>query len=235
MSQPPSSRKSLLLILSVALVFAGVLALVFWLGQGAGGRVAAPTAGPAPAAPGDQLAGPPPNATPVTSTPERYVPGSVPPPPPAPNPQRTPPDFPARAPGTTAAASAGSGSTPPEEVSPLAATLAERQSAPERQIQAVMGVLRQYLGDFRAYPAGDNVQVTRALTGNNPQARAYLPPEHPAISPGGELLDGWGEPYFFHMISRDELEIRSAGPDREMYTGDDLLEKSPGAGDGTQL
>jgi hypothetical protein len=35
------------------------------------------------------------------------------------------------------------------------------------------------------------------------------------------MCDRWGTPYFFHQVSKTEMEIRSAGPDRRMWTGDD--------------
>jgi hypothetical protein len=39
----------------------------------------------------------------------------------------------------------------------------------------------------------------------------------------GELVDRWGTPYFFHQLSRDHMEIRSAGPDKVMWTQDDPI------------
>jgi hypothetical protein len=41
----------------------------------------------------------------------------------------------------------------------------------------------------------------------------------------GQLIDNWGTPFFFHSLSRNEMEIRSAGPDRRMWTTDDLASK----------
>ena len=41
----------------------------------------------------------------------------------------------------------------------------------------------------------------------------------------GELVDAWGTPYFFHQISGSEMEIHSAGPDKIMWTSDDLVVK----------
>jgi len=37
-----------------------------------------------------------------------------------------------------------------------------------------------------------------------------------------ELCDRWGTPFFFHQESAYAMGIRSAGPDREMYTEDDV-------------
>jgi hypothetical protein len=49
-----------------------------------------------------------------------------------------------------------------------------------------------------------------------------IPRGHPAINPDGELCDRWGTPYFFHSESRRRTTIRSAGPDRQMWTADDV-------------
>jgi hypothetical protein len=38
----------------------------------------------------------------------------------------------------------------------------------------------------------------------------------------GELIDDWQTPYFFHQVSGRQMEIYSAGPDRQMWTPDDL-------------
>jgi len=36
-------------------------------------------------------------------------------------------------------------------------------------------------------------------------------------------VDPWGTPYFFHQLSGKEMEIHSAGPDKMMWTADDLV------------
>lgn len=88
----------------------------------------------------------------------------------------------------------------------------------------VLEVLRAYRRLVGAFPAGeDNRQLVRALLGANPKRLPVLPRDHPRLSVNGELLDAWGRPFFFHLISRDAIEVRSAGPDREFYTGDDIV------------
>ena len=39
----------------------------------------------------------------------------------------------------------------------------------------------------------------------------------------GELIDRWGTPFFFHQLSREFMQVRSAGPDRRHFTADDVL------------
>jgi hypothetical protein len=41
-------------------------------------------------------------------------------------------------------------------------------------------------------------------------------------------VDRWGTPLYFHAISRDRLEVRSAGPDKVMWTEDDVQRQSDG-------
>jgi len=45
------------------------------------------------------------------------------------------------------------------------------------------------------------------------------------INAKGELVDYWGTPFFFHQLSGTQMEIHSAGPDRQMWTGDDIVIK----------
>jgi hypothetical protein len=35
-------------------------------------------------------------------------------------------------------------------------------------------------------------------------------------------LDRFGTPYFFHPISETRIDVRSAGPDRKLWTEDDV-------------
>jgi hypothetical protein len=72
-------------------------------------------------------------------------------------------------------------------------------------------------------PIGDNVDITAVLTGRNSLGFAFIPLDCPALNANGELCDRWGTPYFFHQISGQEMGIRSAGPDRKMWTADDVV------------
>ena len=86
--------------------------------------------------------------------------------------------------------------------------------------------IRLSLRDFRTVmggnPVGTNKEITAALNGGNPK-QARLLPEGETINANGELVDRWGTPYFFHQLSKDQMEIRSAGPDKKMYTEDDTV------------
>ena len=43
------------------------------------------------------------------------------------------------------------------------------------------------------------------------------------VNENGEMVDAYGTPLFFHQLSGKEMEIRSAGEDRKMWTFDDLV------------
>ena len=76
---------------------------------------------------------------------------------------------------------------------------------------------------FAGNPVGTNPEITQALEGENPRHINFLKADGNRVNSRGELVDSWGTPYFFHQISGSEMEIRSAGPDKVMYTGDDLV------------
>ena len=86
------------------------------------------------------------------------------------------------------------------------------------------GFFQLYRERFGSMPSGeDNAQFLNALRGRNPAALGIFPLAHPRLDSTGQLLDRWGTPYFFHALSRDHIQIRSAGPDRSFYTEDDVV------------
>ena len=85
------------------------------------------------------------------------------------------------------------------------------------------------LRDFRTStgenPVGTNAEIMKALMGDNPRGAKFGPPEGMMLNGDGELLDPWGSPFFFHQVSRDVMEIISAGPDKRRGTDDDLISR----------
>ena len=118
--------------------------------------------------------------------------------------------------------------TSEEGRSPLADELHSKERTGVEDLAVVLNLFTHYRTRFQGYPVGeDNATFVNALTGSNPGHLAFISRDHPAIDAQGRLLDRWGEPFFFHLLGREELEIRSAGPDRQLYTTDDLLTASP--------
>jgi hypothetical protein len=75
----------------------------------------------------------------------------------------------------------------------------------------------------RGNPVGENNEITAALMGRNKLGFAFIPVDCAAVNRRGELCDRWGTPYFFHQLSGEKMEIRSAGPDRRLWTADDQV------------
>jgi len=100
------------------------------------------------------------------------------------------------------------------------------QVGPETALQNVQRAVRQYGEMFGGNPVGTNPEITSQLSGDNPKHINFINPQPGAhINGNGELVDAWGTPYFFHQISGSEMEIHSAGPDKIMWTSDDLVVK----------
>jgi hypothetical protein len=97
---------------------------------------------------------------------------------------------------------------------------------PEIALGKVAHAIRDYASMFGGNPVGTNPEITAALNGQNPrQANFINPGAGMRINGKGELVDAWGTPYFFHQLSGTDMEIRSAGPDKTMWTSDDLVVK----------
>jgi hypothetical protein len=89
-------------------------------------------------------------------------------------------------------------------------------------VHRLLDVFQLLVKSGGSIPLGSNEDVVLALTGKNPHQVKFLSLEHPAIDKQGRFVDRWETPLYFHAISRDRIEIRSAGPDRRMWTGDDI-------------
>jgi hypothetical protein len=116
---------------------------------------------------------------------------------------------------------------------PGAASASEMLNQPDQSaredIQAVHTMLADYHFVFGEVPLGGlNEEITRGLRGDNPKKIIFLTARAGGASASGALLDRWGTPYFFHKLSRDVIDLRSAGPDHKFWTADDVFEESSG-------
>jgi hypothetical protein len=97
---------------------------------------------------------------------------------------------------------------------------------PAAVLRNMRSAVRDYGARFGGNPIGNNREITAKLNGGNPNQIVFLKEEDGMrINQRGELIDNWGTPFFFHQISGTEMEIRSAGRDRKMWTADDLVLK----------
>jgi hypothetical protein len=133
---------------------------------------------------------------------------------------------------TASPSASAAAASPGSAGSPLAADLNSPDSDAMHDVKTVHALLRLYLRALhhrQGPPIGDDIDLAHVLTGHNPMHFVIIPAGNPALSADGHLIDRWGTPYFIHPIGYGVFEIRSAGPDRKLFTGDDIVD-GPAAG-----
>jgi hypothetical protein len=116
----------------------------------------------------------------------------------------------------------------------MADELHNQENPPERDLEIVQQFLTLYGKAFKeGMPTGDNGDITAALIGVADVTRPgqLFPRNHRAIR-DGQLIDRWGTPFWFHPNSSSQMEIRSGGPDKQMFTQDDVILNPSPAGFG---
>lgn len=91
-----------------------------------------------------------------------------------------------------------------------------------KDLEIVSSLLETYYSVYHAFPMGDNADLMAAFTGKNPRGIEFFSKDSEMLNAQGELVDRWGTPFFFHRISGDLIEIRSGGPDGQVWTEDDF-------------
>ena len=100
--------------------------------------------------------------------------------------------------------------------------------SPERDLEIIAEALAQYRRVFgRNPPGGGNAEIVAGLLGGNAKKLAVIPPDLPAVNAAGEMTDRWGTPFHFHPVSGTVTEVVSAGPDRLLWTADDVGALNP--------
>lgn len=113
------------------------------------------------------------------------------------------------------------------EIQKLADKLTEQSETPLRDLEIVNEFVDLYRKSFSHLPVGSNEDITAILTGQNPKKGLLFPPDSPMIIKG-QIVDRWGTPYWLHPNSGARIEIRSAGPDKNLFSPDDIvLNQSP--------
>ena len=78
-------------------------------------------------------------------------------------------------------------------------------------------------------PLSANEDWAAMLRGENAAQERFLPDQHVALNPQGQLIDRWSSPLFFHALGGGRYEIRSAGPDKKLWTEDDFHRNPDGS------
>jgi hypothetical protein len=78
-------------------------------------------------------------------------------------------------------------------------------------------------------PLSANEDWVDLLRGRNAAQEQFLPATHVALNTNGQLVDRWGTPLFFHALGSGRYELRSAGPDKKLWTADDIHRNADGS------
>jgi hypothetical protein len=97
-----------------------------------------------------------------------------------------------------------------------------------RRLQRVITGYHSVIKDASRFPIGGNADLSAALTGENANREVFVSKGHPIIR-DGLLTDRWGSPLIVHPEAWRQLELRSPGPDRIPYNGDDLILRPDGS------
>ena len=132
---------------------------------------------------------------------------------------------------TNSSAGAGATATSPNNLASRAASPNPAPAASELQNLPPLTVLdkarvavHNYNSAFGENPVGTNPEITATLMGKNPKGINFITPDSGLrVNENGEMVDAYGTPFFFHQLSGQEMEIRSAGEDRKMWTFDDVV------------
>ncbi len=182
-----------------------VTGVIFWLGSRSGSR----SREAKPASAGDPTLAAEPGKKAVAS--EAVRPPATTAVPPAPSGVMPPP--PGDAPAPSVDDLPAPGATEPGTLQP---------GRLRADIEDVQFALRDFRTGLGGNPVGNNAEITKALLGDNVKQIKIPVPTGSQINDRGELCDRLGTPYFFHQLSAIQMEVRSAGPDRKMWTADDV-------------
>ena len=78
-------------------------------------------------------------------------------------------------------------------------------------------------------PLSANEDWAGLLRGQNAAHERFLPDQCVALSADGRLVDRWGTPLFFHALGGGRFELRSGGPDKKLWTADDIHRNADGS------
>lgn len=98
----------------------------------------------------------------------------------------------------------------------------DKTTTPDEALAVIDQLISHYRFAYKENPVGvENFEITEQLLGKNPKKIVFIAEDSSALD-GNELIDQWGTPYFFHPQSSDHMEIVSAGPDKTLWTKDDI-------------
>jgi len=109
---------------------------------------------------------------------------------------------------------------------------ADTNLPPENDLTLMLRLMENSLLLLKAAanrPLSANEDWADMLRGRNGASEQFLPVTHVALNSSGQLVDRWGTPLFFHSLGSGRYELRSAGPDKKLWTTDDLHRNADGS------
>ena len=97
-------------------------------------------------------------------------------------------------------------------------------SKTETDIAQLQRALANYFREYNTLPAGNNVAVMKSLTGDNPRKFVFFAFSSARMGTDRAFLDEWKTAFRITFAKPATAEVRSAGPDREVGTSDDVFE-----------
>ncbi|MBE7497167.1 MAG: hypothetical protein HS117_19675 [Verrucomicrobiaceae bacterium] len=112
--------------------------------------------------------------------------------------------------------------TAAEEILLAYSSSSTRQEDDLHAMAHVFSNLRLLVKGDAPFRMGANEEFAAALLGKNAAKEVFLSTPHACLNEKGQIIDRWGSALFFHVRDAQRIDIRSAGPDRVMWTADDL-------------
>lgn len=72
-----------------------------------------------------------------------------------------------------------------------------------------------------------NEDLSKFLRGKNDYKTPFVSADSHIFNEQKMIIDRWGTPIHIHTISRDRFELRSAGPDKRLFSDDDFFWSHP--------
>ena len=104
---------------------------------------------------------------------------------------------------------------------------ASASSNPQQDIAQLSRALSNFLLTHKNAsdrPLSANEEWSATLLGKRPSSPAWLSENSPLFDDKQRLIDRWHSPLHFHAIGRQQWEVRSSGPDKILFTADDLTD-----------
>ena len=85
-----------------------------------------------------------------------------------------------------------------------------------------------YLMEYNRFPPLENKRLAAALLGENSRKMVFITLPKKGLNAEGEIVDRWGTPLKITFKANTDVQVISAGPDREFGTADDIFSKKAG-------